>query len=121
MWQPFILKVEAKCLLIYVCVNRQNDAGDTVKSALDSCGTMYVFPIKTKRKCDSNIKTVKPVLDEAADCIRAQRDEISRLVRVASQHPFYKYNGVWTRELQNLVSSDHIPSVSAIFDDAREM
>jgi hypothetical protein len=48
---------------------------------------------------------VKPILDEAAECIRAQKEEISRLVGVASQHPFYKYNGVWTRELQNLVSS----------------
>jgi hypothetical protein len=47
---------------------------------------------------------VNPVLDSAAEEIRAQKEEISRLVSVASPHPFYKYNGVWSRELQNLVS-----------------
>lgn len=26
-----------------------------------------------------------------------------RLKSVADKHPFYKYNGLWTRELQNLV------------------
>lgn len=28
---------------------------------------------------------------------------------MADQHPFYKYNGLWTRELQNLVRT--LPSV----------
>ncbi|KAF4156215.1 hypothetical protein CNMCM6936_008978 [Aspergillus lentulus] len=37
--------------------------------------------------------------------IIAQRDEVARLKTVADKHPFYKYNGVWTRELQNLVTS----------------
>ena len=35
--------------------------------------------------------------------ILAQKQEVARLKVVADQHPFYKYNGVWTRELQNLV------------------
>ncbi|OOF99918.1 hypothetical protein ASPCADRAFT_503855 [Aspergillus carbonarius ITEM 5010] len=48
---------------------------------------------------------LKPVLDDATKEIIAQRDEVSRLKTVADKHPFYKYNGVWTRELQNLVSS----------------
>jgi predicted translin family RNA/ssDNA-binding protein len=50
-------------------------------------------------------KTVKPVLDDAAAEINAQKQEVLRLKAVADQHPFYKYNGLWTRELQNLVAS----------------
>lgn len=51
---------------------------------------------------------MKPILDQAAKDILAQKEEVIRLVSVASQHPFYKYNGVWSRELQNLVSWDLI-------------
>ncbi|KAL2008292.1 hypothetical protein VTN00DRAFT_8274 [Thermoascus crustaceus] len=46
-----------------------------------------------------------PVLEDATKVILAQKEEVTRLKAVASQHPFYKYNGVWTRELQNLVFS----------------
>jgi hypothetical protein len=46
---------------------------------------------------------VKPVLDDAAKQILAQKEDISRLAELANKHPFYKYNGVWSRELQNLV------------------
>ncbi|KAL5358239.1 recombination hotspot-binding protein [Aspergillus floccosus] len=48
---------------------------------------------------------LKPVLEDATKEIIAQRDEVLRLKSVADKHPFYKYNGVWTRELQNLVAS----------------
>jgi predicted translin family RNA/ssDNA-binding protein len=48
---------------------------------------------------------IKPVLDDAAAEINAQKQEVLRLKAVADQHPFYKYNGLWTRELQNLVAS----------------
>ncbi|KAJ5290106.1 uncharacterized protein N7443_010359 [Penicillium atrosanguineum] len=51
------------------------------------------------------VKTVKPVLDDAAAEINAQKQEVLRLKAVADQHPFYKYNGLWTRELQNLIAS----------------
>ncbi|KAJ6004993.1 hypothetical protein N7540_012792 [Penicillium herquei] len=48
---------------------------------------------------------IKSVLDDATVAIIAQKEEVFRLKAVADKHPFYKYNGVWTRELQNLVSS----------------
>ncbi|KAL2867056.1 translin [Aspergillus lucknowensis] len=48
---------------------------------------------------------LKPVLEDATKEILAQKEEISRLRSVADKHPFYKYNGLWSRELQNLVSS----------------
>lgn len=46
---------------------------------------------------------MKPVLDDVTKEILAQKEEVARLKAVADQHPFYKYNGVWSRELQNLV------------------
>ncbi|KAL2801025.1 Translin [Aspergillus keveii] len=48
---------------------------------------------------------LKPVLEDATKEILAQKEEVSRLKSVADKHPFYKYNGLWSRELQNLVSS----------------
>ncbi|KAE8355178.1 recombination hotspot-binding protein [Aspergillus coremiiformis] len=51
---------------------------------------------------------LKPVLDEATREILAQKEQVTRLKALADKHPFYKYNAVWTRELQNLVSSIEI-------------
>ncbi|KAL3484094.1 Translin [Aspergillus germanicus] len=48
---------------------------------------------------------LNPVLEDATKEILAQKEEVSRLKSVADKHPFYKYNGLWSRELQNLVSS----------------
>lgn len=48
---------------------------------------------------------LKPVLDEATKEILAQKEQVTNLKAVADKHPFYKYNGCWTRELQNLVTS----------------
>ncbi|KAL4969609.1 translin [Aspergillus stella-maris] len=46
-----------------------------------------------------------PVLQDATQEILSQKEEITRLKAVADKHPFYKYNGVWSRDLQNLVAS----------------
>ena len=46
---------------------------------------------------------MKPILDDATASIIAQKEEVARLRSVADKHPFYKYNGLWSRELQNLV------------------
>ncbi|KAJ5093391.1 hypothetical protein N7456_009252 [Penicillium angulare] len=48
---------------------------------------------------------INSVLNDATVAIIAQKQEVTRLKAVADQHPFYKYNGVWSRELQNLVAS----------------
>ncbi|KAL2816998.1 Translin [Aspergillus cavernicola] len=48
---------------------------------------------------------LNPVLEAATKEILAQKEEVSRLRSIADKHPFYKYNGVWSRELQNLISS----------------
>ncbi|KAJ5643821.1 uncharacterized protein N7484_006328 [Penicillium longicatenatum] len=49
--------------------------------------------------------SIKSVLDDATVAIIAQKQDVARLKAVADKHPFYKYNNVWSRELQNLVSS----------------
>ncbi|KAL4992179.1 Translin [Aspergillus falconensis] len=48
---------------------------------------------------------LQPVLEDTTKEILAQKEEITRLKAVADKHPFYKYNGVWSRDLQNLVAS----------------
>lgn len=55
------------------------------------------------------MQIVQPVLDDATASIIAQKEEVARLRKVADQHPFYKYNGLWSRELQNLVRADSNP------------
>ncbi|KAL4810334.1 Translin [Aspergillus unguis] len=48
---------------------------------------------------------LSPVLESSTQEILAQKEEVARLKAVADKHPFYKYNGVWSRDLQNLVAS----------------
>ncbi|KAL4785641.1 Translin [Aspergillus varians] len=48
---------------------------------------------------------LQPVLEAVTQEILAQKEEVTRLKSVADKHPFYKYNGVWSRDLQNLVAS----------------
>jgi len=70
------------------------------------CKTLqYMEGRKDMREEKKELTTisVRPVLDDAAKQIAAQKEDVSRLAEIASKHPFYKYNGVWSRELQNLV------------------
>ncbi|EEP79737.1 conserved hypothetical protein [Uncinocarpus reesii 1704] len=48
---------------------------------------------------------LSPVLDEGSKEIKAQKEDVARLIAIASKHPFYKFNHMWSRELQNLVFS----------------
>jgi hypothetical protein len=64
---------------------------------------VYVFSIFFSAQSDNKSK-VEPVLDDATREILNQKEEVARLKAVADKHPFYKFNGVWSRELQNLVS-----------------
>ncbi|KAL6715645.1 Translin-1 [Lecanora helva] len=40
-------------------------------------------------------------LDEALDSINEQIGNVVKLGEIASKHPYYKYNGMWSREMQN--------------------
>jgi len=43
------------------------------------------------------------ILVPSSEAIATQRDTIKRLQTAVSGHPYYKYNGMWSRELQNIV------------------
>ena len=47
---------------------------------------------------------VESTLSEARNSTIQQVETISKLGEVASKYPYYKYNGMWTRDMQNAVS-----------------
>lgn len=49
-----------------------------------------------------NLQTA--VLDQAAPAIQAQRSTVLTLSATASRYPFYKWNNLWQRDIQNLIS-----------------
>lgn len=73
----------------------------SVRTSMKKLSPAPINVISSKRTNVS--KTVTPILDEASKEILTQKEEVSRLASVASKHPFYKYNSLWSRELQNLV------------------
>ncbi|TVY26653.1 Translin-1 [Lachnellula hyalina] len=48
---------------------------------------------------------LKPVLDAAEGAIKEEVASIKSLSDVASSSPYYKYNGLWTRDVQNVIFS----------------
>ncbi|GAD94593.1 recombination hotspot-binding protein [Paecilomyces variotii No. 5] len=66
---------------------------------------------------------VKPVLDDATKEILAQKAEVAKLRTIASQHPFYKYNGVYSIELCAWLGglSEYKSSTSASFMTIEEV
>lgn len=45
------------------------------------------------------------VLKPAAESLAAQEQTVRNLAEAASKYPYYKWNGVWQRDVQNLLSS----------------
>ncbi|KAK4912635.1 Translin-1, partial [Elasticomyces elasticus] len=45
------------------------------------------------------------VLQPATQAIQAQITTLQSLAKAASAHPFYKWNTIWQRDVQNLLSS----------------
>lgn len=46
---------------------------------------------------------IDEVVGPATDSLSAQNGTIRQLSEAASKHPFYKYNGLWTREIQTVI------------------
>ncbi|KAH7407508.1 putative Translin-1 [Cadophora sp. MPI-SDFR-AT-0126] len=46
-----------------------------------------------------------PVLVAAEASIKEEAESISKLAEISSSSPYYKYNGLWTRDVQNVVFS----------------
>jgi len=44
-------------------------------------------------------------VEEAKKSILEQVESIRKLAAVASRYPYYKYNSMWTRDMQNAVGS----------------
>jgi len=48
-------------------------------------------------------KHLQPVIQNAETAIKEEIESIERLAGVASAYPYYKYNGMWSRDVQNVV------------------
>ncbi|TVY84524.1 Translin-1 [Lachnellula suecica] len=48
---------------------------------------------------------LKPVIEAAENAIKEEVESIGNLASVASNSPYYKYNGLWTRDVQNVIFS----------------
>lgn len=48
---------------------------------------------------------VPRLADSTDDGFKRVREEIAGLVNIVKDYPYYKYNGLWTRDLQNTVGS----------------
>jgi len=46
---------------------------------------------------------LKPVLESAENSLKDEIETVGNLAAVASNFPYYKYNGMWTREIQNVI------------------
>lgn len=46
---------------------------------------------------------LRPVLEAAEKSIKEEVESISKLSAVASTSPYYKYNSLWTRDVQNVI------------------
>ena len=56
-------------------------------------------------------RSAKPTLvpglaEEAEHSLEPQIEQIAELVKVASKHPYYQYNVMWTRDVQDTVRLD---------------
>jgi len=46
-----------------------------------------------------------PVIEGAETSIKEEIESIQKLATIASTSPYYKYNGLWTRDVQNVIFS----------------
>ena len=49
-------------------------------------------------------ETVQPVLEVAVKAIEEEIQSVQALSEVASKYPYYKYNGLWSKDVQNVTS-----------------
>ncbi len=62
------------------------------------------YSYQINRKCYMlSGQAVRVALEEARESIRKQAQTIAKLNELASKHPYYKYNNLWSREMQNAV------------------
>ncbi|KAI9815223.1 MAG: hypothetical protein M1826_002083 [Phylliscum demangeonii] len=59
-------------------------------------------PVKTQKEVEEE-EALAPTLQSAQESIGLQIETVSKLATVASKYPYYRYNGMWSRDLQNTV------------------
>lgn len=64
----------------------------------------------TKPNIGSSLVPVPLILASAKPYFVEQRETIKQLAVVASRYPYYRYNSLWTRELQAAVRRRTLPS-----------
>ena len=52
----------------------------------------------------SNLHLVPAVVSSAQESVHKEVESIAKLSDAASKYPYYKYNGMWTRHIQDAVS-----------------
>lgn len=61
-----------------------------------------LFPPRT---CRSTLLAVPSVLKASEEHIQGAIATVSKLAQAASKQPYYKFNGIWSRQVQEAVSS----------------
>jgi hypothetical protein len=64
-------------------------------------GQIFAEQCVTRRLTGIAVEEV--VLKPSTAAIEQQALTVQQLAEVASKHPFYKYNGIWQRDIQSLV------------------
>lgn len=80
------------------------DSLKTIVEALSKQGRLTQSVLARIHNCPTS-DLQQYVLAPAAQAVQEQVVTIKRLSEVASQYPFYKWNGMWLRDVQNLISS----------------
>jgi thiamine biosynthesis protein ThiC len=64
---------------------------------------------------------VPAVVEQAHAAIRYEVDSISKLSEAASKHPYYKWNQMWTRHVQDSVGLATVPVYRNAADPVRHL
>lgn len=96
---------------IFTTLQAKIDEESTIK---DSLRTLTDALSRQSRVISSHLSRIHNVpsaslktqiLDPVAPLLLQQAQTVQELAKTASQYPFYKYNGLWAREVQNVVGS----------------
>ena len=95
-------------------VRRSSHSIHSLKGTFYTYSTPYRVFSKT-HKSYSDTALVQSTISDAEKSIHQQIETIARLGHVASKYPYYRYNGIWTRDVQNAVST-HIANLNILAD-----
>lgn len=76
----------------------------SVKGAFNNHCEQYVLPAyMDKTKASNCSSTVPTVIKAASDHITNEIETVQQLAKVASQHPYYRFNYAWSRQMESVV------------------